>query len=90
MTNFYLMLEDGVRKWVKLFREQGINTECSCHHEGYIQCQTLDQTYEIRTIRSIMLEKRIKNYTIEFLGEETNGFYHQHLIIRSDLFKKDY
>ena len=34
-------IEEGVRNLVKFLRNNGINTECSCHHENpmYIQCQ---------------------------------------------------
>jgi len=32
-------IEDPLIDIVKFLRNNGINTECSCAHEGYIQCQ---------------------------------------------------
>ncbi len=31
-------IEEGVRDVVKLLRDNGFNTTCSCHHEMLIQC----------------------------------------------------
>ncbi len=62
---FYNEIETGVRHFVFLLRNEGINTECSCHHEGYIQCQTNDPTTELRRIKTVMIEEGIENYEIE-------------------------
>jgi len=32
-------IEPEVRNLVKYLRDNGVNTECSCGHKGYIQCQ---------------------------------------------------
>ena len=32
-------IEEAMRPVVKLLRDNGINTECSCGHEMYVQCQ---------------------------------------------------
>lgn len=34
-------IEEGVRDLVRHLRNNGVNTECSCEHEGYIQCQCI-------------------------------------------------
>ena len=40
MSNWYEEnTEEGVRDLVKYLRNNGVNTECSCHHDMYIQCQ---------------------------------------------------
>ena len=33
------MIEDPLKEIVHLLRNNGVNTECSCGHQGYIQCQ---------------------------------------------------
>ncbi len=40
MDNWYdKYIEPEVRDLVKYLRDNGVNTECSCGHEMYIQCQ---------------------------------------------------
>lgn len=40
MTDWYTKsIEEPVRDLVKYLRNNGINTECSCGHDMYIQCQ---------------------------------------------------
>lgn len=85
-TDFYKSLESGVRRLVFLLRNEGINTECSCHHEGYIQCQTLDPTNEIRIIKSILWEEKIEDYEIEIRHKGMNTS--SCLTIRSPAFRE--
>ena len=65
--DFYSSLESGVREWVKLLRDAGINTECSCGHEGYIQCQCLDPITEIDRIKNVLHSNNCWNYEIHFI-----------------------
>jgi hypothetical protein len=39
-TNFYRELDEGMAGIIFILRNWGINTICSCGHEGYIQCDT--------------------------------------------------
>jgi len=34
-------IEEDIRPLVKLLRENGFNTECSCGHDMYVQCLIL-------------------------------------------------
>ncbi len=86
-TDFYKEIESGVRRLVFLLRNNGINTECSCHHEGYIQCQTIDPTNEVRIIKSILWEEGIEDYEIEIRHEGIN--ISSCLTIRSPAFKQE-
>ena len=86
---FYGEIEEGVRGWVKLLRNAGLNTECSCHHEGYIQCQSLDPTTEIDRIRRAFCGK-IDRYTITIIYQQTGmdaAYWSQSLNIQSPVFK---
>jgi len=88
---FYSELEEGVREYIRALRNAGINTECSCHHEGYIQCQSLDPSAEIRIIRDVLLEMNVDIYTIiithEKYGDKSLAEWHQWIVIKSDKFK---
>lgn len=83
-TVFYLQIEDGVRSAVKALRDAGINTECSCHHEGYIQCQTLDPTTELDSVYNVMSELRLAEYSVEVSRRVTEGHHYDSLIIRCE------
>ena len=65
-------IEPGVRKLVGCLREHGINTECSCHHEWYVQCQTLDPTSELRLIYNAMRDMAINLVTRSVSSREAN------------------
>ena len=39
MSDWYEEIEPEVRDLVRYLRNNGINTECSCGHKMYIQCQ---------------------------------------------------
>jgi len=83
INSFYLGIEEGVREWVYRLRNTGINTECSCHHEGYIQCQTLDPTDDIKKIKTIFLENNIEEFEIEIY---IKGYQFSTLEIKSPIF----
>jgi len=36
-----VMIEDPLKELVKVLRNNGFNTECSCGHDMYVQCQYL-------------------------------------------------
>ena len=46
-------IEEPLRDIVRILRNNGINTECSCGHEKYIQCQYLLDG-DIYTINSLL------------------------------------
>ena len=86
---FYDPIEEGVRPYVRLLRNAGLNTECSCHHDGTIQCQSLDPTTEIDRIRRAFFGK-VHKYTIEVTYQQTGNdaaYWHQTLVITSPFFK---
>lgn len=84
---FYLEIEEGVREAVYKLRNAGINTQCSCHHEGYIQCQSMDPTTEQRRIFDVMYELGIEDFTASLLVEHSAIFWHSFWEIKSPKFK---
>lgn len=82
---FFDELESGVREWVRKFRDAGINTTCSCHHEGYIYCQSSDPIEEVLRIRELMTT--VRNYDIEVTYSINDGCCSQSIKVRSREFK---
>ena len=86
--HFYEDIEEGVRPYVMLLRNAGINTECSCHHEGYIQCQSVGPSEEIDRIRRSFIDK-VDYYTIEVTYTNRGDDWFQSIEIRSPMFIKE-
>ena len=57
-------IEAGVRDLVYLLRNNGINTECSCEHEKYIQCQYMTDG-SLQIINRLLSDAGVRNYTID-------------------------
>jgi len=65
MTDWYdEHIEPEVREVVRALRNNGINTTGSCGHEMWIECQTLDQNTELKTIYNVMCELEIDHYHV--------------------------
>ena len=47
-------IEDPLKDLIKVLRHNGINTECSCGHDMYIQCQHIP-AWELQDINKILL-----------------------------------
>jgi len=46
-------IEEPIRDVVRLLRDNGFNTQCSCGHEMYVQCEyTID--YEIKRLYDLL------------------------------------
>ncbi len=56
-------IEIEVRDVVKLLRDNGINTECSCGHKKYVQCQYWNDGF-IREVDYLLFNNGFKNYNI--------------------------
>jgi len=70
-------IEEPLRDLVKILRNYGINTECSCGHDMYIQCQhTIDA--ELKLIHDIVwtylsTNKLPVNFEIEIKHKVVDG-----------------
>ena len=70
-------IEEPIRDIVKYLRNNGINTECSCGHEMYIQCQYIadGNIKELHDLLCCYLYKnnRKKNYEINVKYKVEDG-----------------
>jgi len=88
MNNFYLDMEETVRPFVKELRDNGINTICSCEHEGFIQAVSADPTTEKDIIFTAMYEMGVKEWVASLLVTHlSNGGYWSFWEIKSPDFK---
>ena len=64
MPNWYDQnIEEPVRELVKLLRENGFNTESSCGHELYVQCQ-YSPDGELQRLHDLLFNTGYKQYEI--------------------------
>lgn len=65
MENWYeKYIEVEIRPLVKLLRDNGINTECSCGHEMYVQCQYRNEGF-LQEVDYILFNAGYRNYSID-------------------------
>lgn len=71
MSDWYKeVIEEPVRDVVKMLRDNGVNTECSCGHKMYVQCQFIPDG-EIKRIYDLVcawlydVKKAPQNFTMD-------------------------
>ncbi len=79
-------IEEGVRDIVRLLRDNGVNTESSCEHEGYIQCQYMldGLIWRIHTLlwNYLVEQGREVSFSIDVSHEVCSGHQHSRLEVR--------
>ena len=81
-NNWYLeTIEEPLRDIVRALRNNGVNTECSCGHEMYIQCQSVDPTTEFRNIRTVFMMLGIMDYKVELVRQVIDGHHYDSITI---------
>ena len=78
-------IEANIRKEVKLLRDNGFNTECSCDHKMYVQCQYVVDG-EIQRLHEVLFNNGYRDYTISIELRVVEGHSYSHLQID---FKKE-
>ena len=62
---FYNALEEPIREVVRLLRNCGVNTTCSCGHEMYIEIELGNHLDEVETIATVLAMAGYKEFKIE-------------------------
>jgi hypothetical protein len=57
-------IEEPIRDIVHGLRDYGINTECSCGHQMYVQCAYFDKDEMLNRVYNVMCSLNVKNYQI--------------------------
>lgn len=82
MKNWYEEnIEEGIRDLVRYLRNNGINTECSCGHEKYIQCQYVTDG-AIMVLDALLFNYGLQDYEIELHLYRKDGFLRTTLNIK--------
>lgn len=79
--NWYEGLEEPIRNTVKLLRDNGFNTECSCGHEMYVQCEYLVDG-EIKRLHDLLYNSDYRNYIINVTVQVMDGHMYPSLEVR--------
>ena len=58
-------IEPEIRPIVKLLRDNGVNTECSCGHEMYVQCHW-QQDAEVTDVFNLLWNSGYRGFTMTF------------------------
>lgn len=70
-------IEPEIREFVKLLRDNGFNTTCSCGHKMYVECGYIPDG-EVQRLHNL-LYPRYKNYEITAILKCIDGFWTCHL-----------
>jgi len=77
MNEFYENIEEPIRDIVRVLRDNGVNTTCSCGHEMYVEADLIpDGMLQIihRTLFNYLAEKKLPlNYSIVINHVVKNG-----------------
>jgi hypothetical protein len=65
-------IEAGIRDRVRLLRDNGFNTECSCEHDIYIQFQ-LQLPDDVEQLDLLLFDSGERNYVIEAMLTRDQG-----------------
>lgn len=76
MNEFWKNIEEPIRDAVRLLRDNGFNTTCSCGHEMIIDLELGNHMDEVERIANILVDNGYKGFKIECtLRMPSNGFW---------------
>ena len=82
MSDWYEQnIETNIRKEVKLLRDNGFNTVCSCGHKMYVQCQYIIDG-EIQRLHNLLFNNGYRDYTISIELRVVEG--HSYMSLQVD------
>ncbi len=74
MNKWYIEnIEEGIRPLVRLLRDNGYNTQCSCGHEMFVEC-SYGLGSDISEVDKLLFDNEYEDYTIELVMQRVKGF----------------
>lgn len=68
-------IEEPIRDLVKLLRDNGFNTQCSCGHEMYVECQyPMGEGGEMFRLDQLLYNNGYENYEISINLIRSKGY----------------
>lgn len=74
-------IEPEVRELVRLLRNNGFNTTCSCGHEMYVECSYVPDG-DVKRLHDLLFNSGYRNYSIVVVVDVTDGWPHAFLEVR--------
>jgi len=80
--SWYDTIEPGIRSVVRLLRDNGFNTECSCEHERYVQC-AYSADGELARLDNLLFNAGYCDYSleVEIIREDGHGRSRVNLVL---------
>lgn len=76
-------IEEEIRPLVKLLRDNGVNTTCSCGHDMYVECDFLPDK-EVQRLDNLLFDHGYRDYEINFNIKRVDGHLYPNLRIELD------
>jgi hypothetical protein len=68
-------IEEPIRDLVRLLRDNGFNTQCSCGHKMYVECQyPMEEAGEMFRLDQLLYNNGYKDYEISIILERRDGY----------------
>ena len=64
MEDWHNQIEEPVRELVRILRNNGFNTTCSCGHDGTIQMEWYCFEEEVRRLYNLLCENGYSNFEL--------------------------
>lgn len=76
MNDFYKAIEEPIREVVRMLRDNGFNTTCSCGHKMYIELDLGNHCDEVERLANFLVDNGFKGFKIECTLQVPNdGFW---------------
>jgi hypothetical protein len=73
-------IEPEIRPIVRLLRDNGVNTECSCGHEMYVQCQYNHDGF-LWAVDKLLFNAGYRDYVLSVQITREDGHLRHHMDI---------
>ena len=84
LMNWYDQIEEPVRGLVKLLRNNGFNTICSCGHEMYVQMEWGGFEEEARDLYNLLGQNGYSNFELRLFWPSSGIGRHMELRLLSE------
>lgn len=74
-------IEKPIIDLVRLLRDNGFNTQCSCGHEKYVECQYIPGG-DIQRLDNLLFDNGYKNYEITISVSRQDGHLNSWLSVK--------
>jgi len=81
MSDWYEIIEEPIREFVRLLRNNGYNTTCSCGHDGVVECDFIPDG-AMMDLDNLLYNTGHRNYTLTWEIRRVEGCGYNRLYIQ--------